>query len=251
MEKKNKLNYFIIERLDQNEESDCISNIYDLSILNKIKEIKTNKGNKINQFLKNIIKIDESKKIKQEKKMKILQVIKKAILSSNLTYKWRLITFKQILIFFHLFFLISTITHSISQKNGNNIFNIFTSNISIDINATNNYNFTNNFSNSSNNNLYLINSTHSSSNMTNINFYNSFFLSVIIKQIVLIPIWVIYLYRLAPKWDKINNIVFKFTRYLLLYESNENDHYFYYLMKDFSILITKKRYYKKNKGLLP
>ena len=34
---QNKLNYFIIERLDQNEESDCLSNIYDLSILNKIK----------------------------------------------------------------------------------------------------------------------------------------------------------------------------------------------------------------------
>ena len=247
MEKRNKLNYFIIERLDQNEESDCISNIYDLSILNKIKEIKTNKGNKINQFLKNIIKVDESKKISQEKKMQILQVIKKAILCSNLTYKWKLINFKQILIFFHIFFFISTITHGISKKNGNNIFDIFINNTNIDNNITNINNFSINFTNKSNNN----NNTLSNSNNNKINFYNSLFLNIIVKQIVLIPVWLIYLYKYIPKWDKINNIVYKLTKYLLLCESYENIHYFYYLMKDFSILVTKKRYYNENKGLLP
>ena len=43
MEKSKEYNFFIIERLDQYEEADSVSNIYDLSILNKIKEKKNKK----------------------------------------------------------------------------------------------------------------------------------------------------------------------------------------------------------------
>ena len=69
-------NYFIIERLDSDRESDNLKNIYDLSILDKIKKSKSNNKNKI--------KIKNSKKIDQKDKENIIQVVKKAILSSNL-----------------------------------------------------------------------------------------------------------------------------------------------------------------------
>ena len=43
----NSRNYFIIERLDKDNESDNLKNVYDLSILNKIKEVNINSKNKI------------------------------------------------------------------------------------------------------------------------------------------------------------------------------------------------------------
>ena len=54
-----------------------------------------------------------------------------------------------------------------------------------------------------------------------------------------------------PKWNKTNDILYKFTRYLLLCESYKSKYYFYYLMKDFSILVTTKKYYYEHKELLP
>ena len=42
-------NYFIIERKDSDKESDSLKNIYDLSILDKIKSINRNKK-EINQY---------------------------------------------------------------------------------------------------------------------------------------------------------------------------------------------------------
>ena len=40
MEKGEEQNFFIIERLDAIEESDAVSSVYDLSILNRVKEGK-------------------------------------------------------------------------------------------------------------------------------------------------------------------------------------------------------------------
>ena len=242
-------NYFIIERLDISEESDVLSNIYDLSILNKAKEIKNKNSNKIKKIFRNIIKNDETKKINQTKKALILQVVKKAILSSNLTYKWKLIKFKNILICFHIFFFISTISHFINDKNGNSIFNILLNDTNIDNNITNKYNNSTNLKNLIDKTLYIANNINKKSNNKS-KIYNSFLLSLFIKQIFLIPIWIVFRYKYIPKWDRINDILYKFTSYLLFCESHENNYYFYYLMKDFSILVTTKQYYYKNKELL-
>ena len=250
MEKGEEQNFFIIERLDASEESDVISNVYDLSILNKVKERKKNKNSKIKQYFKNIIRSDETKKISQEKKIEIIQAVKKAILSSNLTYKWKLVTFKQILIFVHIIFFISTITHSINEKSENNIFNLLlNNNTNPEYNVIINYNNSMNITNISDNNLYFINKTSDLNNKRKINI--SFALILIIKQISIIPIWFIFKFKYIPKWNKANDILHKFTSYLLLCESYKSKYYFYYLMKDFSILVTTKQYYYEHKELFP
>ena len=252
MEKEKKVNYFIIERLDINEESDSISNIYDLSIINNIREIKTSKKNKIKQYFKNIIKADNTTKINQEKKAQILQVVKKAILSSNLTYRWKKLTVKQLLIFFHIFFFISSITHKIHDNKGytilnNNVIN----NTNVPFNITNNYNNSINITNNNDIISYIFNNTLFDLPIKNRKMKNIFLLTLIFNQIILIPVWIIFFYKIIPKWDKINNTLYKITSYLLLCESNENNNYYYYLMKDFSILVTKKQYYYEKKELLP
>jgi hypothetical protein len=227
-----KVNFFIIERLDQNEESDCLSKIYDLSILNMVKEIKSTKNNKIN-----------SKKISQEKRTEIIKVIKKTIFSSNFTYKWKLVTIKNMLIFFHIFTLFSGISHLVKEKAEN-------SNI-INNNFTNINNSQNNFSNSifknffNNNTEYFNNSYLGPPNYLKNN-KNTIIISMIINQISLIPIWFLFIYKYLPKYNKINDIMHKFTNYLLLAETLNNKYYFYYLMKDYSIFITKKKHYLEN-----
>ena len=251
MEKEKKVNYFIIERLDINEESDSISNIYDLSIINNIREIKTSKKNKIMQYFKNIIKADNTTKINQEKKAQILQVVKKAILSSNLTYRWKKLTVKQLLIFFHIFFFISSITHKIHDNKGNVILNnnsINNTNIPFNIDS---YNSSINITNDNDIISYIFNSTLFGLPIKKRKIKNIFLLTLIFNQIILIPVWLIFFYKIIPKWDKINDTLYKITNYLLLCESNENNNYYYYLMKDFSILITKKQYYYEKKELLP
>ena len=249
MEKGEEQNFFIIERLDAIEESDAVSSVYDLSILNRVKERKNNKNSKIKQYFKNIIRSDETKKISQEKKIEIIQVVKKAILSSNLTYKWKLVTFKQILIFTHIIFFISTITHGINEKSEYNIFNLLLNNTNLEYNVTINYNNSMNNTNISDSNLYFINKTSDLNNKRKINI--SFTLILIIKQISIIPIWFIFMFKYMPKWNKTNDILYKFTSYLLLCESYKSKYYFYYLMKDFSILVTTKKYYYEHKELLP
>ena len=231
---KMKVNFFIIERLDQNEESDCLSKIYDLSILNMVKEIKSTKNNKIN-----------SKKISQEKKTEIIKVIKKSIFSSNFTYKWKLMTIKNMLIFFHIFTLLSGISHIVKEKaeNKNTINNNFTN-----INNSE-YNYSNSilsFKNYFNNNTDYFNNSYLGPPNYLKNNKNTIIISMIINQISLIPIWILFIYKYLPKCNKINDIIYKFTNYLLLAETHNNKYYFYYLMKDYSIFITKKKYYLEN-----
>ena len=261
---QNKLNYFIIERLDQNEESDCLSNIYDLSILNKIKETKVYKKNKIKNHFNSIIKSNDSKEINQDKKAQIIKVIKKTILSTNLTYKWKLIIIKQILIFFHFFVFISGIATNIKDVNGNNIFKQLR-NSHINYNNSNNYtnynNITYNISDTNFTNYFENNITYDHMSNNSINNNDTFLeskkiiinkkailLSIIINQIAIIPIWFIFIYKYEAKWNRINNFIYKFSNYLLINESYENKEFFYYLMKDYSILITKKKYYLKYKN---
>ena len=65
------------------------------------------------------------------------------------------------------------------------------------------------------------------------------------KNIGLVLIWAIFVFKLKPKWDKTNNIIYKLTNYLLLCESYQNEKFSYCLLKDYSILVTKKEKFKK------
>ena len=221
--------------------------------MNKIKEIKgkkLNKKNKIKNHFNSIIKSNELKQINQNKKTQIIQVIKKTILSTNLTYKWKLITFKQILIFFHIFILISGIAANLkdkNDKNGNKIINQSKNDTYIDYNISHNFNDSFNDVSIFENNatqIYIDNNTYLENNKMR-SHKKTIIISIIINQIILIPIWFIFIYKYQPKWDRINDILFKFTSHLLIYESYESKDFFYYLMKDYSILITKKKYYLK------
>ena len=94
MENEKHMNYFIIERKKLKEEPDYLTNIYDLSIINNIKEKKPYTRNKVKKYFQNIIKTDNTKKINLEKKTQILKVVKKVILSSNTIRKPNYITLK-------------------------------------------------------------------------------------------------------------------------------------------------------------
>jgi len=281
MEKEKQKNYIIIERLKLDEESNSLSNIYDLSILNNIKETNEDKKNKTNQYFKNIIKPDNTEKINLEKKAQILKVVKKAILSSNLTYDWSLIKIKKMFVLCRLLTFVLSVLQKIKYDIGYTIINRSTNDTNIPFNISNNYNNSNNISNSYNNSNYTSNSYNNSnytsnnynnSNYTsnnesifsfiynnilfdilikNSNIKNSIFFAVNINHMILFLYWIFYLYKFTPKWDKTNDTLYKITRYLLLCESNENNNYFYYLNKDFSILVINKQYYYKNKELFP
>ena len=80
MKKKNEFDFFIIKRLDQLEKSNSLSNIYNLSTLNKIKELKPKNNNKIQNLFQNIIKSEDSEKISYNNKKIIIQALKKSIL---------------------------------------------------------------------------------------------------------------------------------------------------------------------------
>jgi hypothetical protein len=121
----------------------------------------------------------------------------------------------------------------------------------INNNFTNINNSQNNFSNSifknyfNNNTEYFNNSYLGPPNYLKNN-KNTIIISMIINQISLIPIWFLFIYKYLPKYNKINDIMHKFTNYLLLAETLNNKYYFYYLMKDYSIFITKKKHYLEN-----
>ena len=244
-------NYFIIERLDSDRESDNLKNIYDLSILDKIKKSKSNNKNKI--------KIKNSKKIDEKDKENIIQVVKKAILSSNLTYRWKIETFKQILLFFHIFIFFSAIVTTFKGSKRNSLlsmylnhFNIKTKpnyNISYNINETFN-NITNDtekyFHQNTNDNYSTYNKTDENNNKK---YNNIFIIFSLFNQIMLIPVWIIFFQRFIPKWEKVNDIIFKITNYLLYCESLNKGKYCYQLMENFSILIIKKKFYSKYKKL--
>ena len=252
MEREEQINSFIIERLGSNEESNSSSNIYDLSILDHIKEKKSNKRNKAKQYFKNIIKTDKTKKISLEKKTQILRVVKKAILSSNLISKSNLLRVKKILLFMNLYSFISTITQNIYNTKGSNSLNQSINGTNLSFNMTNISN--NSISNITNNDgfiFYFFNNTLFDSLMNNTKFLNIVYFASNMRQIIFLLFWFFYYYKLIPNWDKINDTLHKITSHLLLCESKENNKYHFNLMKDFSILVAKKKSYSSNKNLLP
>ena len=244
--KENGKNYFIIERIDNEGESNNLKNIYDLSVLNRVKEIKLNTKNKN--------KIKNLKKISQNQKERIIQVVKKAILSANLTYKRKTENFKNILIIFHLLILVSALASNFKDQKRDSLlsiyFNHFLSNKNSEYNISQSLNGSiNNFTNDTE--KFLTNS--SNYNSTNIkekqNIRKLILMSTLLNEIVLIPILLVFFYRYIPKWEKINDIIYKITNYLLYCESLNKGKYYYQLMKNYSILVVKKKYFSKYKKL--
>ena len=262
MDNENHTNFFIIARLDQNEESDCLSNIYDLSILNKVKEIKKRKEKNNKKYYKNIIKSVNHKKLNQTKKEQIIKVVKKSILSTNLTYKWRLTTLKTTLICFHIFILLSGIASMLRDRTGVIILNKYLNALSNNTNVViynytysdilkmnkTNTNITMNFE--KNENDTISNSTYLKSENNFVSKKQTIIITIIINQIIFIPIWYIFIFKYIPRMKKMNNIIYKFTQYLLLCDSYGNKNYFYCLLNDYSILITKKKFYLKHKNVI-
>ena len=230
---------FLIPRLDKEEKSSSISNIYYLSVLKYIKEIYQPKDNKIKNYFHNLINGEKPKNLNQNKKMNILQAVKKTILSTNLSYKWRLISFKRALINMHIrTFLYRIFTYFILQ----NIIDLDSYILTYFIKSYTSSNLNNTIINNTNesfNNSTILNITNLIEEKTDK--YNMYF-NLLISNLYIIPFWCLLLLRYIPKRNKIDNIICKITNYLLYIESLENNNYFYYLMKDYSIFVTKKEY---------
>ena len=109
MEEKNHPNFFFIERLDMEEKSQSLSEIYDLSILNESKEKKQNTN-----CLEKIEKKDEND---FNKKAQFFKVIKKVILSTNLYFRWKAENIKKSLFSYHMYSLISLLILIIIKNN--------------------------------------------------------------------------------------------------------------------------------------
>ena len=253
MKNKNKSNYFIIERLDREEKADSFSNIYNLKALDTIKEVKPQNDSESEKYCHSIIKSEDAEKIRYGEKMIIIQAIKKAILSSNFCYNWGLKLHRYYLIFSQLMSLISAMIRIIIflYRRRNTLSSIINKNDSfVSSNTTLNFNDSINTNNTNEfiNNSYL-------SNETNLNLEEkielfskfSYFISPLFNNILMIPIWIIFFFKFIPQRDKINEIIYKFTRYLLVCESFENKKYYYHLMDDYSILVTKKDYFINNR----
>ena len=248
-DKKNK-NYFIIERLDIDRKSENLKKIYDLSILEKECESKTNEEN--NNQIKN------EKSFNENDKEAIIKVVKKAILSANFAYKWKLDALKSILILmeivtfylsFHSSFVIQTSDSFISIFfNYIYPFNKNEYNISYELNETINY-----LNNDTETNLFDIND-YNATNITNgiyKNFNIKFFITnLIVNHIAFIPFWIIIFYIFNPSWERMNDTLYKISKYLLHCESlNQTNKYFFHLMKDYSILVLKKEFFSNYKKL--
>ncbi len=252
MKNKNKSNYFIIERLDREEKADSFSNIYNLKALDTIKEVKPQNDSESEKYCHSIIKSEDAEKIRYGEKMIIIQAIKKAILSSNFCYNWGLKLHRYYLIFSQLMSLISAMIRIIIflYRRRNTLSSIINKNDSF-VSSNTTLNFNDSINN--NTNEFINNSYHS--NETNLNLEEkielfskfSYFISPLFNNILMIPIWIIFFFKFIPQRDKINEIIYKFTRYLLVCESFENKKYYYHLMDDYSILVTKKDYFINNK----
>lgn len=245
MKKGKELNFFFSIRLDQEEESASLSGIYDLSMLNKVKEVIPPKKGKIGKYFENIFKKNDSIKLDQDKKIQVIQVVKKAILSANLKHKWNQILQKKLLIVSHLFMSLTLLICLLKYKNENKILNgnINNTNITLSINSTFNLSETMNITDNLLKNSYVSNETYINSQKFTGREILLYFLNC---QIFPFLLWLIYGLILIPEMNEINDIIFKFTNYLLLSESYKNEHYFYYLMEDYSILISKKDYALKH-----
>ena len=247
-DKKNK-NYFIIERLDIDRKSENLKKIYDLSILEKVSEPKTNEENK------NQIKND--KNFNENDKEAIIKVVKKAILSANFAYKWKLDALKSVLILmeivtfylsFHSSFVIQTSDSFISI-----FFNYIYPSKKNDYNISYGLNETiNNLTNDTETNLFDINDYNSTNTTNGINksFNIKFFITTfIVNHIALIPFWLIIIYIFNPSWEQMNDALYKITKYLLQCESLNQENYFFHLMENYSIFVLKKEFFSNYKKI--
>ena len=232
-------NYFIIERKDSDKESDSLKNIYDLSILDKIKSINRNKK-----------EIKNTKKLDEKEKENIIRVVKKVILSTNLAYKWKVDSFKIFAIFFQLVILFLATRYKYYDPNKDWLLSLFRNykseieyNISIDLNQT-----FNNITNDTEKYFFNIDD-YNTTNTTKINnkyISPKFALIVFLyNQIFAIPFWLILFYNFVPKWNKMNHILCKITKYLLKNESLKKGKYYFSLMKNYSLLVVKKKFLKR------
>ena len=235
----NRTNYFIIERKDNMKESESLKNIYDLSILDKINTVNTNK-----KSIKNI------KKFGEKEKENIIRVVKKAILSTNFSYKWRLDSFKRFTIIFQLMTLIIVSQYRHYNPNKDwflSFFKDFKTEIEYNISLDSNKAF-NNITNETEKYWFNIDD-YNSTNITEIHNKSispKYIIIVFIyNQIFALPFWFILLYVFVPKWKKLNNTLYKITKYLLDSESLKKGKYYFFLMKNYSLFLIKKRYYKK------
>ena len=235
----NRINYFIIERKDNIKESESLKNIYDLSILDKINIVNTNK-----KSIKNI------KKLGQKEKENIIRVVKKTILSTNFSYKWRLDSFKRFTIIFQLMTLIIVSQYRHYNPNKDwflSFFKDFKTEIEYNISLDSNKTF-NNITNETEKYWFNIDD-YNSTNITEIHNKSispKYIIIVFIyNQIFALPFWFILLYVFVPKWKKLNNTLYKITKYLLDSESLKKGKYYFFLMKNYSLFLIKKRYYKK------
>ena len=183
---------FLIPRLDKEEKSSSISNIYYLSVLKYIKEIYQPKDNKIKNYFHNLINGEKPKNLNQNKKMNILQAVKKTILSTNLSYKWRLISFKRALINMHIrTFLYRIFTYFIFQ----NIIDFDSYILTYFIKSYTSSNLNNTIINNTNesfNNSTILNITNLIEEKTDK--YNMYF-NLLISNLYIIPFWCLLLLR--------------------------------------------------------
>ena len=243
-------NYFIIERLDIDKESDNLKNIYDLSVLDKIKKVKSHN--------RSTNKIKNSKKLSQKEKESIIQVVKKSILSSNLTYKRKIENFKQIVLCIHIFIFFSSIATNLRISKRNSLLSIYLNHFNFK--PKTNYNISYNLSEAFNNitndtekylpdNTSDYNTAYNSTDNNNRQSKKTIILLYIFNHIILIPVWIIFFQKIIPKWQKVNDIIFKITNYLLYCESLNKGKYYYQLMENYSILVIKKKFYSKYRKL--
>ena len=102
------------------------------------------------------------------------------------------------------------------------------------------------------NNTIVFNTTNNVDKIKNFLFKKPGKIELIYREILLhiflIPVWIILYYKIIPKWQKINDRIFKFSTYILLHESNKSKNYFYYLMDNYSILVTQKKFLRSYKN---
>jgi hypothetical protein len=121
-------------------------------------------------------------------------------------------------------------------------------NISYELNET-----INNLTNDTETNLFDIND-YNATNTTN-GIYKSFNIkffitNLIVNHIAFIPFWIIIFYIFNPSWERMNDTLYKISKYLLQCESlNQTNKYFFHLMKDYSILVLKKEFFSNYKKL--
>ena len=248
MKNNNDSNYFFIERLDKEKKADSLSNIYNLKVLEK--ETKTKNDNKNEKYCQSLIKGEDADKLRYGENFIIIQAIKKAILSSNFSYKWGLIDYRYNLILFQIIHLIYPIVIIIIYlyKRINTLNLIINKNESFDVSKTT-FNFTdsiNDYANEFINNLYHSDETNSDEDIDIYSRYN-YIIGPFFNNFLMIVIWIIFLFKFIPQRNKINEIIYKFTKYLLVCESYGNKNYYYHLLDDYSILVTKKDYFISNK----